>query len=127
MYQVAPKHTAQCKKKNDHSVFVIFWKLCQNVNKKTIFLSYFGPLKANYRSFMPLLTLHCFFLTLITLFFIFLAPYVPICLYYFLILCFYFHLLSHPGLATRHILQFIMLASISLQRARNISEIKNTS
>ena len=44
-----------------------------------------------------------------------LVPYIHICLYYFLILCFYFHLLFHTLLATRHILQFTMLDSISLQ------------
>ena len=35
--------------KNNHSDFLILQKLCQNVNKKTIFLAYFGPLKTNYR------------------------------------------------------------------------------
>ena len=60
-------------------------------------------------------------------FYICLVPYIPICLYYFLILCFYFHLLSSFLLATRHILEFTIFDSISLQPARNISEIRNTS
>ena len=55
----------QCKK-NHHSAFLIFQKLCQNINKKTISLAYFGPLEANYIQFIRLLTLHCFSLTLIT-------------------------------------------------------------
>ena len=36
-------------KKNNQSVFLIFQNFCQNINKKTRFLAYFGPLKANYR------------------------------------------------------------------------------
>ena len=50
-----------------------------------------------------------------------------ICLYYLsvsTILCFYFHLLFLTLLATRHILQFTIFDSISLQLARNIMEIK---
>ena len=34
---------------NKHSAFLIFQKICKKINKKTIFLTYFGPLKANYR------------------------------------------------------------------------------
>ena len=60
-------------------------------------------------------------------FFIQLVPYIPICFSYFLILCFYFHLLFHSLLATRHILQFTMFDSILLQPGRNILEIRNTS
>ena len=115
-------------KKNNHSVFVIFWKLCQNINKKNYFSVIFWTFKSKLQIIYA--TAHvAHFLpdSNNPFFFIFLAPYVPICPYYFLILCFYFHLLSHPVLATRHILQFTMLASISLQPARNISEIKNTS
>ena len=59
---------------------------------------------------------NCFFKCLVL--------YVHICLYYFLILCFYFHLLFHALLTTRHILQFTLLDSISLQPVRNITEIK---
>ena len=47
-------------------------------------------------------------------------PYIPICLYYFLFLCFYFHLLFHSFLATTNILQFTMFDSISLQPTLNI-------
>ena len=49
-----------------------------------------------------------------------------ICLNHFLNLCFYFHLLFHSLLATKHIPQFIMFDSISLQPASNITEIRNT-
>ena len=57
-------------------------------------------------------------------FFICLVPYIHICLNYFLILCSYFHLLFLTPLAMRHILQFTMFDSISLQPACNITEIK---
>ena len=57
------------------------------------------------------------------MFFISLVPYIHICLYYFLILCSYFHPLFLTLLATRHILQFTIFDSISLQPARNITEI----
>ena len=56
-------------------------------------------------------------------FFISLVPYIHIYLYYFLILCSYFHPLFLTLLATRHILQFTIFDSISLQPARNITEI----
>ena len=60
-------------------------------------------------------------------FFNYLVPYIHICLYFVLILCFYCHLPFHTFLTTRHILEFPLLDSISLQSARNITEIKNTS
>ena len=53
-------------------------------------------------------------------FFICLVPYVPICLNYFLILCFCFHLLFHSPLPRIHIQQVTLFDSISLQPARNI-------
>ena len=56
-------------------------------------------------------------------FFIPLVPYIHIYLYYFLILCSYFHPLLLTLLVTRHILQFTIFDSISLQPARNITEI----
>ena len=75
---------------------------------------------------MWLSILHCFFLTLITVF-----SYVYISLFVSIILsfsqCFYFHLLFPYLFATRHILHFTMFDSISLQPARNITEIRNTS
>ena len=95
-------------KKNNHSVFVIFQKLCQNINKKTIISGIFWTFKSK------LLIIHAatyvaLFLPdsswLYNCFFICLVPYIPICFYNFLILCFYFHLLFHSRLATRHILQ----------------------
>ena len=57
--------------KNNHSVFLIFLKTCKKIDKKTIFLAYVGPLKVNYRLFLRLLTLHCFFLTLIAVFYMY--------------------------------------------------------
>ena len=38
----------QCEK-NNHPAYLIFQKICTKVNKKLIFLTYFGPLKENYR------------------------------------------------------------------------------
>ena len=73
--------------------FIIFKILEENRQKKAIFLAYFGPLKANYRLFLRLLTLHYFIQTLITVFFICIILYICICFFYFLFLCFYFHLL----------------------------------
>ena len=110
----------QCKK-NNHSAFIMFQKICQNINEKTKLLAYLGPLKANHSWFMRLLTdsNNCFFICLV--------PYILICLYYFLILFFYFHLHFPSLLATRHILQFTMFDSISFQPARNITEIRNGS
>ena len=72
---------------------------------------------------MGLLTLHSFFLTLI-FFLICLVPYIHICFQYFLLLCFYFHLVSLALFATRHILQFTMFDSISQQALRNTTKIK---
>ena len=51
---------------NSHSVFVILPKICQKIEKKSIFLAYFGSWKANYRLFIQPITLHCFSLTLTT-------------------------------------------------------------
>ena len=56
--------------------------------------------------------------------FICIVPYIHICFFYFFILCFYFHLLSLVRLSTKHILQFTMFDTISLQPARNITEMK---
>ena len=52
--------------------------------------------------------------------FICLVPYIHICLYYCLVLCCYCNLLFHALLATRHIVQFTMFYSISLQSAHKI-------
>ena len=65
----------QCEK-NNHSVLLIIPKIGKKINrkktiKKLIFLAYFGPLKANYRLFLRLLTLHDFFLTLINVFYMY--------------------------------------------------------
>ena len=93
----------------------------ENRQKKTVFLAHVRLLKKNYGLFLRLLTLHCFFLTLRTVF-LCIIPYVYICFYYFLILCFCFHLLFLILLATKHILQFTMFHKISLQAARNVTE-----
>ena len=100
----------------------IFQKSAKKIDKKYIFLAYFGPLKANYRLFLLSLTLYSFFLTLITVFIC-----IYICFYYFLILRFYFHLLFLNLFATKHILQFTMFDIISLQTASTITEIRNIS
>ena len=60
----------------------------------------------------------CFFICLVT--------YTHICLYYFLLLFSLFHLLFFTLLAMRHILQFTMFDSISLQPASNITEMRKT-
>ena len=54
------------RKKTIH--FFEFSKNLKKIDKKTIFLGYFGPLKANYRLFLQLITLHSFFLTLLFLY-----------------------------------------------------------
>ena len=100
-------------------LFKIFKNL-QKIDKKTIFLAYVGPLKANYRLLLLLLTV------LIT-FFICMLSYIHICFYCFLIFCFYFHLLFLTLVTRKHILQFTMFHTVSLQTSRNITEIKNTS
>ena len=60
------------------------------------------------------------------MFFICLVPYNHLCLYYFLILCSYFHLLFLILLATRHVLPFTIFDSISLQHSSYITEIRKT-
>ena len=60
-------------------------------------------------------------------FFVCSVSYIPIFVYYFLILCFYFHLPCHLLLATRHILQVTMFDSTLSQPAHNTTEIRNTS
>ena len=57
-------------------------------------------------------------------FFLCLVPYIHICLHYFFIFCFYFHLLFLTLLTTRHTLQFTTFDSILLQPACIITEIK---
>ena len=46
------------------------------------------------------------------------TPHIHICFYCFLILCFYFHLLFLTLFATKHILQFTVFHTTSLQAAR---------
>ena len=116
----------QCKK-NHHSTFLIFQKLCQNINKKTISLAYFGPLEANYIQFIRLQFITLFLPDSNNWFFVCSVSYIPIFVYYFLILCFYFHLPCHLLLATRHILQVTMFDSTLSQPAHNTTEIRNTS
>ena len=59
-------------------------------------------------------------------FYICLISHAHICLYYFLILFSYFHLLFLTLPSTRDILLFTMFDSILLQPARNITEIRKT-
>ena len=112
--------------------FLIFQKSAKKSTKKLYSWHALGlskqikNFKTDYR-FLWLLSLHCFFLTLITLLFICIIPCIHICFYYSLILCFYFHLLFLNLLATKHILQVTMFHIISLETARNITEIRNTS
>ena len=83
----------------------IFQKTSKEINKKTIFLTYFGPLKQitdNSSRYLHSLFLpesnKCFFVCLVL--------YIHTCLYSFLILCSYCQLLFLTHLATRHSLQF---------------------
>ena len=94
-------------------------KSARKSTKKYIFLTYFQTFKSKLQIIQAVTYIHCFFLTLINVFFIH--------FYYFLILCSYFHLLFLALLTTRHILQFTMFDTISLKPARNVTEIKNTS
>ena len=77
-------------KKTTTQLFYYIRKSIRKSTKKIIFLTYFGPVRANYKYFMPLLTLHCFFLTLITIFLCMSSTIYSYGVYYFLILCFYF-------------------------------------
>ena len=72
---------------------------------------------------MRLLTLHCFFSTLLTIFYMFstIDPYLRQ-LFSHVVFLFSPSFFTLP--TTKHILQFTMLDSISLQPARNITEIK---
>ena len=60
------------------------------------------------------------------MFFICLVPYNHLCLYYFLILCSYFHFLFLILLATRHVLPFTIFDSISLKPSSYITETRKT-
>ena len=108
----------------NHSVFLIFPRICKKIDKKNnipgIFWAFKSKLQiilaATYMALFLPETNNCFRMCII--------PYIHICFYYFLILCFYFHLLFFTLLATKHILQFTMFHIISLQTARNITEIK---
>ena len=71
-----------------------FQKLCQNIIKKNYISGIFWAFKSKLliihaATYIPVFLSHsnnCFFICLVS--------YIPICLCYFLILCFYFHLLS---------------------------------
>ena len=109
-------------RKKNHSLFWIFQKSEKNWQKNYIpgiFWAFKSKLQiilaANYIAlFLPDTTV-----------FICIIPYIHICSYYFLIFCFYFHLLFLNLSAMIHILQFTMFHIISLQTARNITEIRN--
>ena len=70
--------------------------------------------------------IHCFFLTLINIFYIFntIHSYLSLLFSHFVFLFSFVYLLFLTLLATRHILQFTIFDSISLQPARSITEIK---
>ena len=85
--------------------------------QKTIFLTYSESLKAHYRSFMRLLTLHCFFKTL-NFFYMLSTIYLYLSLLYshfVSLFSTFFSLLFSLRDTTRNILQFTMFVSISLK------------
>ena len=77
-------------RKTANQFFLHFLKICKkNRQKKTIFLAYFGPFKANYILFLRLLTLHCVFLTIISVFYRYNTiyyPYLPLLFSHFVFL-----------------------------------------
>ena len=93
-------------KKNNHSAFLIFQKLCQNINNKKLYFWHIWAFESKLLIIHAAAYIALFLSYSNNCFFICLVPYIPICLFYFLILCFYFHLLFPSLLATRHILQF---------------------
>ena len=132
----------QCEK-TYHSSFSTLQKLFKKINKKIIsdifwaYKSWHGcspisllhisrtnAVSANWGWFIRLLTLHCFFLTLLY-FYIFstIYPYLSLLFSHFVfsfLPCFF------TFLSTSHILQYTMFDSISLQPARNNTRWKNT-
>ena len=111
-------------------VCITFLQITQEILTKDIIHLlelYFWTIIWTFTSKLPTILgatyIHCFSLTLINVFYMFSID-IHICLYYFLILCSYFYLLFLTLLATRHILQFTMFDSISLQPAHHIREIK---
>ena len=103
----------------------MFQKLCQNINKKESYISViFWAFKSKLQITHAVTYIALFLPNSNNCFFLRLVPYIHTCLYYFQILCFCFHCLFHAFFAMRHIPQFTMLDSISLQPARNITEIK---
>ena len=79
------------------TVFLSFPNICKKNRQKSIFLAYVAPLKANYRLFLRLLTLPCFFQTIITVFFYIYNTIYP----YLLLLFFHFVFLFSPSLSSR--------------------------
>ena len=104
--------------------WLIFQSFCQNINKISI-CGIFWAFKSSLQIIHAATYIALFLPDFNNCFFICLVPYIPICVYCFLILCFYFHFLFPSLLATRHILQFTMFDSISLQPACNITDIRN--
>ena len=102
--------------------FFKFSENLQKIRKKTIFLAYVGPLKANYRSFLRLLTLHCFvILTTVFCMHIIIYPYLFLLFSHFVFLI---SLSLSYSSRHEHILQFTMFYIISLQIPGNITELK---
>ena len=95
--------------------------------RKHIYISsIFWAFKSNLQIIMWLCTLYCFFLTLITVF-SYVWCHTSLSVSTIFSFCVFFHLLFHSLLATRRILQFTTFGLISLQPARSITEIRNTS
>ena len=116
----------QCKK-NHHSAFLVFQKLCQNINKKNDISGIFWAFRSKLQIIHGVTYITLFLPDSNNCFFICSVTYIPICLYYFWILCFYFHFPFHLLLATSHILQVTMFDSTLLQPVHNTTEIRNTS
>ena len=114
--------------KNNLSVFLIFPKICEKIDKKKNYIPkiYWA---LDYRLFLRLFfSSHCFFLAQIT-FFIFIIPYIHFCSYYKLILSFLiFSFLLFSSRNTFYNLQCFIQFHCKLSRAAgNITEMKNTS
>ena len=116
----------QCEKSN-HSLFLNFPKICKNFDKKNYVPGISWAFKSKLQIILAATYMALFLPDTNNCYFLYCIVPIPMCLYYFLILYFYFHLLFHSLLAKRHILQFTMFDSISLQSAHNITEMRNTS
>ena len=101
--------------KSNYSVFLIFQKTCKNINKKTHIFDIFWVFKSKLQIIHPVTYIHCFFLNLINVFYMFstIRPYLSMFSFCVIIFTFFFLLISPRD--TFYILQCLM---ISLQLAR---------